>query len=80
LALSVVSLAELYEGVYHSRNPEGNEHALQDFLTDVEVIGLDDAVCKVFGRERGTLRKQGKAVGDFDLLIAVMGDAASENS
>ncbi len=70
LAVSVVSLAELYEGVYYSRNPEGNERALHDFLTDVDVIGVDDGICRVFGRERGKLRQQGKLVGDFDLLIA----------
>jgi hypothetical protein len=28
----VISLAELYEGVYYSRDPEGNECALLDFL------------------------------------------------
>jgi len=70
LALSVISLAELYEGVYHSTNPEGNERALHDFLADVEIIGVDEAICKRFGRERGNLRKQRKTVGDFDLLIA----------
>ena len=31
LALSVISLAELYEGVYASTDPEGNERALLDF-------------------------------------------------
>jgi tRNA(fMet)-specific endonuclease VapC len=70
LALSVISLAELYEGVYHSTNPEGNERALNDFLADVEVIGVDEAICQRFGRERGNLRKQKRVVGDFDLLIA----------
>ena len=58
LALSVVSLAELYEGVYHSTNPEGNERALHGFLADVEITGVDEAICKRFGRERGNLRKQ----------------------
>ena len=28
LALSVISLAELYEGVYYSTDPEGNERDL----------------------------------------------------
>ncbi|NJD69643.1 MAG: VapC toxin family PIN domain ribonuclease [Candidatus Methylomirabilota bacterium] len=70
LALSVVSLAELYEGVHYSRDPEGNEQSLQDFLADVEVIGVDEAICRIFGWERGKLRQRGKAIGDFDLLIA----------
>ena len=32
LALSVISLAELYEGVYYSRDPERNERELHAFL------------------------------------------------
>jgi tRNA(fMet)-specific endonuclease VapC len=32
LALSVISLAELYEGIYYSRDPDRNEQALQNVL------------------------------------------------
>ncbi|MCZ7625386.1 MAG: type II toxin-antitoxin system VapC family toxin [Candidatus Methylomirabilis sp.] len=60
LALSVVSLAELHEGVHYSRDPEGNEQSLQDFLADVEVIGVDEAICRIFGWERGKLRQRGQ--------------------
>jgi tRNA(fMet)-specific endonuclease VapC len=73
LALSTVSLAELYEGVYFSSNPSGNESALQDFLRGVTLLGLDEDTCKIFGQQRGCLRKIGKAVGDFDLLIGATG-------
>ena len=70
LAASVVSLAELYEGVYYSTNPEGNEEALEDFLSGISILGIEDNVCKVFGKERGRLRQSKKMIGDFDLLIA----------
>ena len=33
LGISVISLAELYEGIFNSTNPAGNEKALQDFLS-----------------------------------------------
>jgi tRNA(fMet)-specific endonuclease VapC len=69
LALSMISLAELYEGVFYSRDPEGDERDLQDFLRGVTVVGIDEEVCKIFGRERGRLRAAGMLVGDFDLLI-----------
>jgi len=39
LALSVVSIAELYEGVYYSTDPIGNAQDLQDFLGGVSIIG-----------------------------------------
>jgi len=69
LALSIISLAELDEGVFYSRDPEGDERALQDFLRGVTVLGIDEAICQIFGRERGRLRAAGMLVGDFDLLI-----------
>jgi tRNA(fMet)-specific endonuclease VapC len=70
LALSIASLAELYEGVHYSRNQEQSQQALDAFLEDVTVLGLDEEICKIFGRERGRLRRQGQLIGDLDLLIA----------
>jgi tRNA(fMet)-specific endonuclease VapC len=70
LAPSIVSLAELSEGVQHSRNPVQSQQALDTFLEDVSVLGIDEEICKIFGRERGRLRKAGQLIGDFDLLIA----------
>jgi tRNA(fMet)-specific endonuclease VapC len=69
LALSVISLAELYEGVYYSRDPEGDARALQDFLRGVTLLPVDERTCQIFGRERGRLRAAGLLIGDFDLLI-----------
>ena len=70
LAVSIVSLAELYEGIYYSTNPIGNEKALDDFLSGVSILGIEDETCRVFGKERGRLRMAKKMIGDFDLLIA----------
>jgi tRNA(fMet)-specific endonuclease VapC len=69
LAVSIVSLAELYEGIYYSTDPSGNETDLNDFLRGVVVIGVDEETCKVFGKERGRLRATQRAIGDLDLLI-----------
>jgi tRNA(fMet)-specific endonuclease VapC len=69
LAISFISLAELYEGVFYSRDPRQSEKALQAFLNGVELLGIDEETTKTFGRERGRLRSEGKTLGDFDLLI-----------
>jgi tRNA(fMet)-specific endonuclease VapC len=71
LALSAVSLAELWEGVHYSRDPLQSEHGLNDFLRRVFLFGVDEETCKLFGKERGRLRAEGNRVGDFDLLIGV---------
>ena len=70
LGLSVISLAELYEGVFNSADPVGNERGLQSFLAGVSVVGVDEEICRIFGRERGRLRREGRRIADFDLLIA----------
>jgi len=70
LGLSIISLAELYEGVYYSRDPEGDEQDLNDFLRGVTVLGVDEDICRTFGKERGRLRAAGTLIGDFDLMIA----------
>jgi len=69
LGLSVISLAELYEGVFSSRDPRASEEGLNNFLRRVVLIGIDEEICRLFGRARGRLRAGGKVVGDFDLLI-----------
>lgn len=69
LGLSIVSLAELYEGVFYSTDPQSEERALLDFLAVVEIIPLDDEICRLFARERGRLRSAGVIIGDLDILI-----------
>lgn len=69
LAISVVTLAELYDGLYGSRDSRKREAALQDFLQWVTVLGLDEETCRLFGKERSRLRQAGNLPGDMDLLI-----------
>lgn len=71
IGISVISLAEIYEGVYYSRNPAKSQQLLEEFLApDLEVLNVDKEICKVFGKERGRLRQRKKIISDFDLLIA----------
>ena len=69
VAISRVSLAEVYEGIFYSRDPVADEAGLEEFLRGVTVLGIDDEITRIFGRERGRLRKLHKTIGDFDLLI-----------
>ncbi len=70
-AISVISLAEVYEGVYYSKDPVKSQQLLEEFLApDLKVLNIDQEIGKVFGRERGRLRQRKKTISDFDLLIA----------
>ena len=70
LAVGIVLVAELYEGVFRSNNPPRNEELLKDFLSGVTVLGIREEICKLFGREMARLRRSSTVVGDIDLLIA----------
>jgi len=70
LALSIISAAELWEGVYFSRDQKRSQIMLETFLSGVTILNLDEEICKRFGQLRGSMRKHGQILGDFDLLIA----------
>lgn len=69
VGLSVVSLAELYEGLARSANRDSDAEALRLFMEAVDVVPLDDATCRIFGDERARLRQEGNLIGDMDILI-----------
>ena len=70
LGISMITLAELYEGVFYSRNSEDDARDLRRFLDSVSVVELDDEICRIFAMERGRLRAAGNTIGDLDTLIA----------
>ncbi len=70
LAISVISLAELYEGIYSSENQNKKMTGLNNFLSGVKIFEIDDEIAKIFGKQRQTLRRTGKLIDNFDLLIA----------
>ena len=61
----------MYEGIFYSKDPETNERGLRDFLQYLTVVNIDQETSRLFERERGRLRAEGKRVADFDLLIGV---------
>ena len=71
LAISIITLAELYDGMYGSQDPSHREQQLRGFLEWLAVLGLDRETSRLFGRERSRLRRAGNLPGDMDLLIGV---------
>ena len=40
LAVSIISVAELYEGIFRATNPNEAERALNNFLSEVTVLSI----------------------------------------
>jgi tRNA(fMet)-specific endonuclease VapC len=70
LAMSVVTLAELFSGVARSTDREKAEREVRRILSEVQVLGLDEAVARAWGEEDARLTLAGQKIGDLDLFIA----------
>jgi tRNA(fMet)-specific endonuclease VapC len=66
--ISEITLAELKFGVENSQKPEKNRKALEDFLTGIQVLPIFQAI-DTYAKEKARLKKSGKIIDDFDLLI-----------
>ena len=71
LGLSVISLAELYTGIYYSTDPAQAQQGLDDFLSYVTILDVNQEIGRMFGERNAHLRREGQVIEDFDLLIAV---------
>lgn len=69
IGMSIISVAELYQGVFYSNNPHGNELLLLEFISGYDVLQIDDEICREFAHERGRLKAAGTPIADLDLLI-----------
>lgn len=49
LAISVVSVGEIYEGVIGSHNPDKDEFELLEFLRKLDVLEIDLETARTFG-------------------------------
>ena len=70
IAISTVTLAELYSGAYKHSQVNRLLALIADLLREVHVIDFDRACAEQFGRVRGTLLQQGISVPTADLMIA----------
>ena len=68
LFISEITLAELKFGVANSQDVKRNTKTLDDFLTGVHILPIFDAI-DIYALEKARLRKSGKPIDDFDLLI-----------
>ncbi len=70
VAVSFMTVAELYYGVEKSANPQKNKTVLEQFLITVKVINSNSNIAYRFGQLKAVLEKKGIPLADADLLIA----------
>lgn len=67
-AISEITYAELIYGAEKSEKTEANLALIEKFTNQIAILPIFDGI-KIFAKEKVKLRKKGKIISDFDLLI-----------
>jgi tRNA(fMet)-specific endonuclease VapC len=67
-AISEITLAELVFGAENSDSPKRNHDIIEKFVHEISILPIFDSIL-TYGKEKTRLRKAGKMISDFDLLI-----------
>ena len=79
VAVSTITVHELWFGVAKSAKQDENARRLKAFLSgDVTVLDFNSDAAAISGAIRATLKRRGTPIGPYDLLIA--GQAISANA
>lgn len=70
LSVSIIAVAELYEGAFGGPDPESIIADFREFLEGYAILPLTDSIVERFARLRALLRRDGQLIPDMDLLIA----------
>lgn len=70
LYTTIITIAELLYGAYRLPNPQERLKEVDAFQEDIEVLGLDLAAARVYGRLKAELAQKGEILADNDLFIA----------
>ena len=68
--VSYVTIGEVYERAFVSVNPDAHLLTYRRFLSFYRTLTLNDAIMLRFAEVRSDLRRRGRLIPDFDLLIA----------
>ncbi len=68
--LTLFNIAELFYGVFLLSNPEKHYGPVSNFINRFDKLTLDIGSSKIFAKIKVQLRKEGKLIPDFDILIA----------
>jgi tRNA(fMet)-specific endonuclease VapC len=70
VAISSITVSELYYGVAKSSKPNENTIALEQFILPLTVINYNKEDSIAYGKLRAKLEQKGKLIGAMDMLIA----------
>src|SRR5213080_2257301 len=70
MAMSIITFAEVYEGIYYGHHRTHYTKIFHRFLQGVSVLGITRSIAKQYARMRGELGRTGQPIDQPDLFIA----------
>jgi tRNA(fMet)-specific endonuclease VapC len=70
MAISAITLAELFHGAENSTRVDDNFRTIEDFASRLEVLAYGAKAAQHYGTIRAALERKGKTIGVNDLHIA----------
>ncbi len=70
LYISTITLTELLVGAEKSRRPDHNRQAVERFAARLQVLPFDALAAGHAAQIRADLERQGRMIGNYDVLIA----------
>lgn len=70
MAISSITLSELFYGAEKSANVHKNLEAIEDFISHLDVLPYAEKASQHYGRIKSVLEKRGNIIGENDIHIA----------
>lgn len=70
IALSYITIGEIYEVAFNSTNPQAHLQTFRQFISPFTLLDFQEPLMERFAEIRSLLRLRGQLIADFDLLIA----------
>lgn len=68
--MSIVAVAEVYEGAFNTADPQRILDGMREFLSDFAVLSVTDQIVQRFAQTRAMLKQHGQMIPGMDVLIA----------
>ncbi len=68
LYISEITIAELKYGIENSTRKKDNRKTIERFISSIQIVPIIGSL-DIYAKEKARLKKKGKLIDDFDLLI-----------
>ncbi len=69
IAVSYISIGEIYEVAFNYTYPQEHLSSFREFLVPFKRLTLNEPIMEKFAEARSHLRRRGEIISDFDILI-----------